>query len=141
MPFSPVTQRTLFTVGLSAMLMLALGTTGAWAQNAPFSIERLVVGTDVAQREPVGVTDFFPARTETVFCFLEARNISRPIEIQLVWYFGDEKVARVPLALDAGPRWRTYARKKIGDRQGNWKVDLQDDADQVLGSVPFVVEQ
>ena len=141
MPFSPVTRRTLFTVALSAMLVLAVGTAGAWAQNALFSIERLVVGTDVAQREPVGVTDLFPAGTETVFCFLEARNISRPIEVQLVWYFGDEEVARVPLALDAGPRWRTYARKKIGDRRGKWKVDLQDDADQVLGSVPFVVEQ
>ncbi|MBL0715007.1 MAG: DUF2914 domain-containing protein [Desulfosarcina sp.] len=36
--------------------------------------------------------------------------------------------------------WRTYASKKIGDRQGNWKVYLQDKADQILGTVQFVVE-
>ena len=137
---SPETRRLLLTVGLSAVLVLTLLAAGAAAQNAPFSVERLVVGTDVDQREPVGVTDVFPTGTETVFCFLEARNITRPVEVQMVWYFGDAEVARVPLSMGAGPRWRTFASKKIGDRQGNWKVYLQDDADQVLGSVQFVVE-
>ncbi len=141
MLISPETRRILLTVGLSAVLVLAVVTAGAVAQNAPFRVERLVVGTDVEQREPVGLADVFPAGTETVVCFLEARDISRPVEIQLIWYFGDQEVARVPLLLDAGPRWRTFASKKIGDRQGNWKVYLQDDADQVLGEVQFVVEQ
>ena len=88
----------------------------------------------------MGITDIFPAGTETVFCLVEARNISQPVNIQMVWYFGEEEVARVPLSRGAGPRWRTYASKKIGDRQGNWKVYLQDDADQTLGSVQFVAE-
>lgn len=140
MRFSSETRRRLLTVGLSAVLVLAGVTAGALAQNAPFSVERLVVGTDIEQREPVGITDVFPAGTETVFCFLEARDITRSVAVQLVWYFGDEEVARVPLSLNAGPRWRTFASKKVGDRRGNWKVYLQDDADQVLGSVQFVVE-
>ncbi len=135
------TRRMLLTLGLSAVCVLAVVISGASAQNAPFSVERLVVGTDIEQREPVGITDVFPSGTETVFCFLEARNISRPVTVQLVWYFGEEEVARVPLSLSAGSRWRTFASKKIGDRQGNWNVHLQDDADQVLGSVQFVVEQ
>ncbi len=140
MPFPAETRWNLMTVLLSAALVLTGMIAGAAAQGAPFTIERLVVGADVQEREPVGITDIFPAGTETVFCFVEARNISQPVNIQMVWYFGEEEVARVPLSLGAGPRWRTYASKKIGDRQGNWKVYLQDDADQTLGSVQFVAE-
>ena len=140
MPFPAETRWNLMIVLLSAALVLTGMIAGAAAQGAPFTIERLVVGADVQEREPVGITDIFPAGTETVFCFVEARNISQPVNIQMVWYFGEEEVARVPLSLGAGPRWRTYASKKIGDRQGNWKVYLQDDADQTLGSVQFVAE-
>jgi hypothetical protein len=99
-----------------------------------------VVGTDVQDREPLGVTDVFPVGTHTVYCFLEARDVSRPVKLQMVWYFGEEEVARVPLALGASPRWRTYASKKVGERRGNWKVYLQDENDQILGTVQFVVE-
>ena len=140
MQFSVANRQNLFTAILTAALVLTLMSGGAAAQGAPFSVERFVVGTDVQDREPVGITDVFPAGTETVYCFLEARNISQSVEVQVVWYFGDEEVARVPLSLGAGSRWRTYASKKIGERQGNWKVYLQDDAEQVLGSVQFVVE-
>ena len=140
MQFSVANPQSLLTAILSAALVLTLMAGGAAAQGAPFSVERFVVGSDVQDREPVGITDVFPAGTESVYCFLEARNISQAVEVQVVWYFGEEEVARVPLSLGAGPRWRTYASKKIGDRQGNWKVYLQDDTDQVLGSVQFVVE-
>ncbi len=140
MQFSLANRQNLLTAILSAALVLTLMAGGAAAQGAPFSVARFVVGTDIQDREPVGMTDVFPVGTETVYCFLEARNISEPVEVQMVWYFGEEEVARVPLSLGAGPRWRTYASKKIGDRRGNWKVYLQDDADQVLGSVQFVVE-
>ena len=140
MQFCVANRRHIVTAILSTVLVLTFMAGGAAAQGAPFSVARFVVGTDIQDREPVGMTDVFPAGTETVFCFLEARDISQPVKVQVVWYFGEEEVARVPLSLGAGPRWRTYASKKIGDRQGNWKVYLQDDADQTLGSVQFVVE-
>ena len=140
MQFPAENRRNLMILALSAALVLTVMVAGAAAQGAPFSVERLVVGTDVQEREPVGITDVFPAGTEIVFCFLEARDVSQPVSIQMVWYFGEEEVARVPLSLGAGSRWRTYASKKIGDRQGNWKVYLQDETDQTLGSVQFVVE-
>ncbi len=113
---------------------------GAAAQDTPFSVARLVVGTDVQAREPVGVTDVFPTGTQSVVCFLEAQDIAQTTEVEMVWFFGDEEVARVPLSLGAGHRWRTFSRKQIGARQGNWKVDLQDTAGAVLGTVPFIVE-
>jgi hypothetical protein len=121
-------------------LVMMVLVTGAAAQVASFSVERLVVGTDVQDRKPLGVTDVFPPGTHTVYCFLEARDVRQPVKLQMIWYFGEEEVARVPLALGASPRWRTYASKKIGERRGNWKVYLQDETDQILGTVQFVVE-
>jgi hypothetical protein len=131
----PLLVAAVVSAGLGAALC-----PGVAAQDAPFSVERLVVSTDVQDREPVGISDVFPAGTETVFCFLEARDIRQPVKVQMVWYFGDEELARVPLALGASARWRTYASKQVGGRQGNWKVYLQDESDQILGTVQFVVE-
>ena len=140
MPIQLKSQKTIFATLLCAAVVSIALAQGAAAQAPPFDVARLVVGTDVQAREPVGVADVFPAGTQTVTCFLEARDISQVTEVEMVWFFADEEVARVPLTLGAGSRWRTYSRKQIGARQGNWKVDLQDMAGQLLGTVQFVVE-
>ncbi len=140
MPPQPNAPKMIFVFLLCTSLVLINPTGGAAAEDPPFDVARLVVGTDVQAREPVGVADVFPAGMETVCCFLEARDIAQVTEVEMVWFFGDEEVARVPLTIGAGPRWRTYSRKQIGTRPGNWKVDLQDMAGQILGSVQFMVE-
>ena len=140
MPPQLNSQQMIFVFLLCALLVLSTPIVGATAEEPPFNVARLVVGTDVQEREPIGVADVFPAGTQTVCCFLEARDITQVTEIEMVWYFGDEEVARVPLTIGAGPRWRTYTRKQVGDWQGNWKVYLQGAAGQILGTVQFVVE-
>ena len=140
MPTQIKSQKTMFVMLLCAAMVAIALAQGAAAQAPPFTVARLVVGTDVQAREPVGVADVFPAGTQSVACFLEARDISEVTEVEMVWFFVDEEVARVPLTLGAGSRWRTYSRKQIGARPGDWKVDLQDMAGQLLGTVRFVVE-
>lgn len=110
------------------------------AQSAPFSVARLVVCEDVQNRTPVNVTDVFPAGTDTVFCFLEARDVLADTTVQIVWYFEEQEVARVPLAIGQSSRWRTYSSKKTMGQKGNWKVYLLDDTDNILASVQFVLE-
>ena len=140
MPPQLSSPKTLFVFLLGAAPLLIYPTGRAAAEAPPFNVARLVVGTDVQAREPIGVADVFPAGTQTVCCFLEAREITQVTEVEMVWFFGDEEVARVPLTLGAGARWRTYSRKQIGAHRGNWKVDLQDMAGQILGTVQFMVE-
>lgn len=112
----------------------------AMSQSNPFSVARLVVCENVQNRSPVNVTDVFPAGTETVFCFLEARDIQEATEVKMVWYHEEQEVARVPLAIGQGSRWRTYTSKKTMGQTGNWKVYLLDNADNTLASVQFVLE-
>jgi hypothetical protein len=109
-------------------------------QAEPFSVARFVVCENVQNRAPVNVTDIFPAGTETVYCFLEARDIPVATEVNMVWYFEEQELARVPLAIGQGPRWRTYASKTTLGRKGNWKVYLLDSAENILATVQFVLE-
>jgi len=110
------------------------------AQSPPFSVARLVVCENVQDRTPVNVMEVFPAGTERVFCFLEARDIPAATEIKMAWYHEEQEVARVPLTIGPSPRWRTYTSKMTMGRKGNWKVYLLDSADNSLASVQFVLE-
>ena len=54
---------------------------GAAKEAEPFAITRMVAGTGVDNREPTGVAEKFPANTEKIYCFLEATNIPKDMEI------------------------------------------------------------
>lgn len=127
-------------VVLGAVLLLAGLPMTAMSQSNLFSVARLVVCENVQNRSPVNVTDVFPAETETVFCFLEARDIQEATEVKMVWYHEEQEVASVPLTIGQGARWRTYTSKKTMAQKGNWKVYLLDSADNTLASVQFVLE-
>lgn len=132
---------------LKTMLLTALfllpAFSGAVAQeegSALMTINRFLTCQAVEDREPVGATDTFPADTEKVYAYLEATGISADVAINFVWYHGNEEVARVPLSIKQGSRWRTYSSKKLAGRTGAWRIEIQDSAAAVLASVDFTVE-
>jgi hypothetical protein len=104
-----------------------------------FTINRMVMGLKITDREPSGITKTFSSDTESVFCFLEAGNIEFDTEVSFVWYYEGLEVARVTLPLQKGNRWRTYSSKKIYNMEGNWTVDLQDASGIVLNTLSFQV--
>jgi hypothetical protein len=132
-------KRSGLVVGLIILLLAGIPT-AAISQSTAFTVARLVTCEGVQDRTPVNVTEVFPAGTETVYCFLEARDIAQPTEVKMVWYHGEQEVAQVPLTIGQGPRWRTFASKKTLGMKGNWKVYLVDTADNTLASVQFVLE-
>lgn len=128
--------------GLAAFAIVLLSSAPAAAQSpsGPFEVARLVVCADVQDRSPVDIRDVFPAETQRVFCFLEARDIQTTTDVKMVWYHEESELARVSLTVGQGPRWRTYSSKQIMGRSGNWKVYLLDSADNTLASVQFAIE-
>lgn len=105
-----------------------------------FAIARLVVGTGVENREPVGVAEEFPASTEKIYCFLEATNIAKDSEISLVWFHGQKEMLKVSLPLKMGPKWRTYAYKNLRGLTGDWKVEVKDADGELLKDIKFKVK-
>jgi hypothetical protein len=104
------------------------------------TISRIVMGTGVENREPVGVAAVFPAATEKVYCFLEAANIPKDMEISLIWFHGQKEMRKMSLPLKAGSRWRTFAHKNLGGLKGDWKVEIKDAEGKLLKDLAFKVE-
>jgi hypothetical protein len=117
-----------------------LPTLGQEKAKPEFTIGRLVVGTGVENREPVGVAETFPATTEKVYCFLEATEISKDTEVSFVWFLGDKEMAKTNLPLTMGPRWRTFANKTVEGMKGDWKVEIRDSGGNLVQEVKFKVE-
>jgi hypothetical protein len=115
-------------------------TEGAPQEGAGFAIARAVLGTGVENREPAGVTAVFPATTEKVYCFLEATNIPKDMEISLTWFHGQKEMRKMNLPLKAGSRWRTYAHKNLGGLKGDWKVEIKDAEGKLLKDLTFKAE-
>ena len=124
----------LFVMG---MLVISLPASG---QENEFTIARLVIGTGVENREPVGVAETFPATTEKVYCFLEAIEIPKDTEISFVWFHGEKEMLKTNLPLQTGPKWRTFADKNIGGMKGDWKLEIRDVKGNLVKDVKFKVE-
>jgi len=105
-----------------------------------FAIARLVVGTGVENKEPVGIAETFPASTEKVFCFLEATNIAQDTEISFVWLHGQKEMLKVLLPLKMGPKWRTYAHKNLAGLKGDWTVEIRSADGNLVKDIKFKAE-
>ena len=109
-------------------------------EAAAFTVKRLVVGTGVENGEPAGVAEAFPASTEKVYCFLEAADIAKDIEVSFAWFNGDKELSKFSVPLKMGPRWRTYAYKNLRGLKGDWKVEIKDSDGKVVKEAKFKVE-
>jgi hypothetical protein len=124
----------LFAMAILGMSLPASG------QEKEFTIARLVVGTGVENREPVGVAETFPAATGKVYCFLEATEISKDTEVSFVWFHGEKEMLKTNLPLKTGPKWRTFADKNVEGMKGDWKVEIRDSGGKLVKDVKFKVE-
>ena len=109
-------------------------------EAAALTISRLVVCLGVENLEPVQPAETFPASTEKVYGFLEAKNIEKDMEVSLVWLYGEKELLKTTLPLKAGPKWRTYAHKTLRGLKGEWKVQVRGADDKVLNEVKFNIE-
>lgn len=115
-------------------------TAAAADTSAIMTINRFVICQAIEDREPTGETKTFAAGTETAYAFLEARNISADVEVNAVWIYEGNEVARVPLSIRQGNRWRTNSSKQLAGRTGAWQVQIQDAQNAVLASLDFTAE-
>jgi hypothetical protein len=146
-------MKRIFAFVLAILLAGTLGST-VWAQEktkpeisvketketGDMAIARMVVGTGVENREPVGAAETFPATTEKLFCFLEMTNIPKDTEVAVVWTCGDKEMLKTTLPVKAGAKWRTHAFKTVKGLKGDWKVEAKDASGKTLKDVKFKVE-
>ncbi len=133
-------NRGMFVLICAAFLLGAAGSVAMAAETASFDVNRLVVCEKVQDREPVGISDSFPAGTEKVYAFLEATHVSADTTVDFVWFHGGQELARVSVGLGQGGRWRTYTSKNLYGLTGSWRVEVQDASGNVVGRSAFDVK-
>ena len=130
-------------LGAGTLVLSAFGqakTEGTPKEVAALAIARGVIGTGVENNEPVGAAQTFPVSTEKVYCFIEATNIPKDLDVTFVWSLGGKEQFKIALPLKMGPRWRTYALKNLHGMKGDWKVEIKDADGKLLKDVAFKVE-
>lgn len=100
-------------------------------------IEKLVMARAVEDREPIDEGIEFDAELGKVYCWVKVKCPAPPTKIKHVWYCDDEKVFQLALEIKY-TTMRTWSVKGIAP--GNWRVDVVDKSDQVIGSVSFHVK-
>ena len=129
-----------FVLSILFVMVILVISLPAFGQEKEFTAARLVVATGVENREPVGVAETFPATTEKVYCFLEATEIPKDTEISFVWFHGEKEMLKTNLPLQAGPKWRTFANKNLGEMKGDWKVEVRGAKGNLVKDIKFKVE-
>ncbi len=127
---------------LSVVVLLAVSFAVAQEKAAPaadqgLKVEKAVAATAVQDREPVGENKEFEASVGTVYCWSKILASTTPTTIKHVWYFGGQKVFEKTLDIKY-PSMRTWSAKTV--RAGDWKVEVTDEAGNVLSSVAFTVK-
>jgi Protein of unknown function (DUF2914) len=78
--------------------------------------------------------------TEKVYCFIEATNIPKDMDVTFVWSLAGKEQFKIALPLKMGPRWRTFALKNLYGMKGDWKVEIKDADGKLLKDISFKVE-
>ncbi|MBI9038113.1 MAG: DUF2914 domain-containing protein [Bacteroidales bacterium] len=103
-------------------------------------IKKLVICTSIEDHQPVGVDSTFSKDVGKLFCFSNVTGASDTCNISQVWYYKDEEMANIKLAIKA-KTWRTWSSKKIVPfATGQWRVDVVSEKGTVLASRKFKVE-
>jgi hypothetical protein len=108
-------------------------------------VTRLVVGTDVSEREPVGVaSSFTTAETKRLLAFIEVQNAkAEASSLEVAWIdttSGKERSHQV-LAVGASKRWRTWARSGAPKKAGEYAVVVRDGDGIELARTSFAMTE
>lgn len=110
------------------------------ADTSPVAVAEAVIATDVQDRQPVDNLTSVEANVGTVYCWTRITGAEGEMQVEHVWYHGQNEMARVSLTI-AGSNWRTWSSKNIvPDRAGEWRVDIVGPDGSVLDSVSFTVK-
>ncbi|WP_437312398.1 DUF2914 domain-containing protein [Sorangium sp. So ce385] len=116
---------------------------GEEAAAAPeLQVMRLVVAKGIAGREPVEpATSFASAEIDRLYAFVELSNKDRAAsEITVVFTPPDGGAPlRIPLAVGAERRFRTWAATRKARAAGPWSVTVNDAAGKELARASFTI--
>ena len=117
---------------------------GSEPAPAELAVARLVVGTSVSEREPVGVASSFAVSAQPkLLAFVELANPKKEATtVELAWVdvaTGKDR-GQFSLEVGASKRWRTWATSATPKKAGEYAVVVRDLTTGVeLARTPFTI--
>jgi hypothetical protein len=102
---------------------------------AAVKVDKIVVAAGVENREATGEATTFGADVGQIYCWTKITVTDAPAKIKYVWTKDGKQIYEHPLDIKSSGRW--WASKKV--QPGAWKVDVQSESGESLGSVEFTV--
>lgn len=99
-------------------------------------VEKIATAASVENREPVNETAAFDKNAGRVFTWTKVTASRVPARIKHVYYADGKKVSEVELSVNSSP-YRVWSSKAVWP--GNWKVEVMDEAGNVVTSAEFTV--
>ena len=99
------------------------------------TVEKIVVAAGVENREATGEATIFGADVGKVYCWTKLSVSEPPAKIKYVWSLNGKQLYEHQLDIKSSGRWWTAKTVEAG----SWKVEVQSDSGESLGSVGFSV--
>jgi hypothetical protein len=126
---------------LILFIAVALLSSGLYAQDrAAVEVQKIAICTSIENKQPVGMDSVFAANVGKLYCYTKIKSQADTTEITHVWLFEGKEMTKVVLPIKA-KSWRTWSAKTIlPEWKGDWRVEVQDSAGDVLTSISFKLQ-
>jgi hypothetical protein len=116
-----------------------IAVSSAAALRAADLVVDLQIGTDIKDRQPVGVADVFPANTDQVTAWTRVKGATEPIEVYFTWTCNGKREKMVELPVRSAS-YRVWTYMKVRGRSGPWSVDVNDADGKLLATKTFTIQ-
>tara|TARA_B100001564_G_C20603097_1_gene653756 strand:+ start:106 stop:876 length:771 start_codon:yes stop_codon:yes gene_type:complete len=103
-------------------------------------LNEVMICRGVYKRNPIKPGFIFANNVDSLFCYTKISNKGIKQEIKHLWYYEDKLITSVTYNIKTSYNYRSWSKKTILPSQsGQWRVDIIDNKDRVLGSRKFQI--
>ena len=104
------------------------------------NLNEVMICRGVYKRNPIKPGFIFSNNVDSIFCYTKISNKGAKQEIKHLWYYENKLITAVTYNIKTSYNYRSWSKKTILPSQiGEWRVDIIDDEENVLGSRKFKI--